>query len=52
MILNNTVRYLEYSKLYPKILWKNFSIISKVTVKFEAKTNFTVSKNSKFGSDK
>ena len=52
MILNNKVRYLEYSKLYPKILWKNFSIISKVTVRFEAKTYLIVSKNSKFGFDK
>ena len=45
-MLNNKVKYLEYSKLYPKILWKNFNIISKVTVKFEAKINFIVSKNS------
>ena len=51
-MLNNRVKYLEYSKLYPKILWKNFNIISKVTVKFEAKINFIVSKNSNFGFDK
>ena len=56
--IKKVLNYFPLSKIYIADLdsiqnsGSNFSIISKVTVRFEAKTNLIVSKNSKFGFDK